>query len=469
MKSSILFSVAAASTAYAAVVVESRQASNWTVGQTVKTTSGSVAGHAALNQTEVSEYLGIPFAQPPVADLRFEAPVKYTGNTELSGLSYLAQLDLQRGLLVCECVDEAANWGTEEGGLGVDIRCYRLSILGFPGNPNGTANVALLDQRMAIEWVRDNIENFGGDKSRITIFGQSAGGVSVDLYSYAYSSDPIAAGFIPESGTVFSWGLPNTKAAAASATGTAGILGYFGPTVDNTIVFSNYTGRTPANVPVLLGNNDYEAGLFRVQFGLNNLTLPDRFWNAFDLQEFTCPAGIRANVSAAAKIPTWRYRYLGVWDNTALSPQSGAYHGAEIPVLFNTAPTNPPASEEYVAVGNYMRGAWAAFAKDPVEGLTKYGWPSYSSTSDSLVRLAYQNMTGTNAVNPSLLFGDSGVCHSKPNTFKHTLKYAVIYRECSTNCKYQCRNKILGIFKRGAHGGCNAGGRLTRSVREELE
>jgi hypothetical protein len=89
MKSSILFSVAAASTAYAAVVLDSRQASNWTVGQTVNTTSGSVAGHAALNQTGVSEYLGIPFAQPPVADLRFEAPVKYTGNTALSGLSYV--------------------------------------------------------------------------------------------------------------------------------------------------------------------------------------------------------------------------------------------------------------------------------------------------------------------------------------------------------------------------------------------
>jgi cholinesterase len=323
----------------------------------------------------------------------------------------------------------------------IDEISYRLSILGFPGNPNGTANVALMDQRLAIEWVRDNIENFGGDKSRITIFGQSAGGVSVDLYSYAYNSDPIAAGFIPESGTVFSWGLPNSKATAAQgwygtaqnlgcgnsssnsaallacmrsknstallaaipqASGINGILGVFGPTVDDTIVFSNYTGRTPAKVPTLLGNTDYEAGLFRVQFGLANVTLPDRFWTAFDLQEFTCPAGIRANASLTAENPTWRYRYMGVWDNTALSPQSGAYHTAEIPVLFNTAPSNPPATEEYIAVGDYMRGAWAAFAKDPVKGLTNYGWPSYSVSSDSLIRLAYENKTGTNAVSPSL-------------------------------------------------------------------
>jgi cholinesterase len=294
---------------------------------------------------------------------------------------------------------------------------------------------------MAVEWVRDNIENFGGDKSRITIFGQSAGGVGVDLYSYAYNSDPIAAGFIPESGTVFSWGLPNTRAVAAQGwygtaqnlgcgnsttdtvtlvtcmraknttallaaipptSGTAGILGLFGPTVDDTIVFANYTERTPAKVPVLLGNTDYEAGLFRLQFALSNITLPDHFWNAFNLQEFTCPAGVRANMSVAAGVPTWRYRYMGVWDNTALSPQSGAYHTAEIPLLFDTAPTSVPASEEYIAVGNYMRGAWAAFAKDPVKGLTNYGWPSYNISSDSLIRLAFDNTTGTNAVNPSL-------------------------------------------------------------------
>lgn len=40
----------------------------------------------------------------------------------------------------------------------------------------GSTNAALRDQRLAIEWVRDNIKHFGGDPSRITIFGQSSGG-----------------------------------------------------------------------------------------------------------------------------------------------------------------------------------------------------------------------------------------------------------------------------------------------------
>jgi carboxylesterase type B len=51
---------------------------------------------------------------------------------------------------------------------------YRLGIFGFPGLPGDDSieqNPGLLDQRAAVEWVRDNIAAFGGDPKRITIFG----------------------------------------------------------------------------------------------------------------------------------------------------------------------------------------------------------------------------------------------------------------------------------------------------------
>lgn len=57
---------------------------------------------------------------------------------------------------------------------------YRVGFFGLPGNPDGRTNLGLLDQRLAVEWVRDNIAAFGGDPDRITLFGQSAGGSSVD-------------------------------------------------------------------------------------------------------------------------------------------------------------------------------------------------------------------------------------------------------------------------------------------------
>ena len=76
-------------TLLAFIVAATARSTNWTVGQTVQTYSGPVSGHAASNDTQVSEYLGIPFAQPPVGELRFAPPVKYQGNSSINGTNYV--------------------------------------------------------------------------------------------------------------------------------------------------------------------------------------------------------------------------------------------------------------------------------------------------------------------------------------------------------------------------------------------
>lgn len=314
---------------------------------------------------------------------------------------------------------------------------YRLTIFGFPGNPLSNGNLGLLDQRMAVEWVRDNIASFGGDPSRITLFGESAGGISVDHYSYSWSHDPIVHALVPMSGTATGLGLRTkelgealwfnaSEAAGCGDKNTSPTEVYrcmlnkpaeeivnglvntingplslpYSPTVDNMIVFPNYTGVPTAAVPMMIGNTDFESGLFRVFVPPFE---PDGFWENQDQINFVCPAAVRANASLEQGNPTWRYRYFGVFPNLILSttPESRAYHSSELPPLFDTVAQDLIASTaDEIAIGNYMRGAWAAFARDPINGLQGYedGWPRYSVLEPSLIRIGYENHTGANLV-----------------------------------------------------------------------
>jgi hypothetical protein len=88
MRSSFLLVVGSSALPFASGL-EVRQG-NWTVGQTVQTNSGPVSGHPATNQSSVSEYLGIPYAQPPIGDLRFAAPANFTGTAPLNGTDFVS-------------------------------------------------------------------------------------------------------------------------------------------------------------------------------------------------------------------------------------------------------------------------------------------------------------------------------------------------------------------------------------------
>jgi cholinesterase len=136
---------------------------------------------------------------------------------------------------------------------------------------------------------------------------------------------------------------------------------------------------------------------------LSGITYPDYVWDVLiTSQVFTCSSGMYANVTSSKHIPTWRYRWFGDFPDLRLtSVDKGSWHSCELPVLFGNFLTGegiPAPTEAEIKIGKYGRGAWAAFAKDPWKGLKKYagGWPEYDPSKKTLVRLAYNNLTGTN-------------------------------------------------------------------------
>ena len=183
----------------------------------VATTSGTVRGYARDGRID---YLGIPYAQPPVGPLRFKravpvtpwegvfyakeygsAPVQYNNGVVMGDEDCLT-VNVQRPLegdhlpVFVWIYGGGYNTGytsdemytgeafVRDGVLFISFN-YRTNILGFydfttyPGCEDFDSNCGLSDQILALNWIRDNVEAFGGDPTRITIAGESAGGASV--------------------------------------------------------------------------------------------------------------------------------------------------------------------------------------------------------------------------------------------------------------------------------------------------
>eukprot|EP00045_Choanoeca_perplexa_P006117 m.51991 g.51991 ORF g.51991 m.51991 type:complete len:548 (+) comp13472_c0_seq1:114-1757(+) len=216
----------------------------------VETKAGSLAGK---QMEEVDYFLGVPFGKPPINELRWTSPApaeSWTGVRKAhefgpdcsSDKSDYVNWNTSEDCLYLNVYRPAASntaplpvmvWfygGSWEfggssfflydghgivtkGNVIVVTVNYRMMMFGFMASPelkaedpNGsTGNYGMQDQRLAMQWVQDNIAAFGGDPNNVTIFGQSAGGGSVTAHLVMPKSSGLFQRAIIESGPPSDW------------------------------------------------------------------------------------------------------------------------------------------------------------------------------------------------------------------------------------------------------------------------
>ena len=218
----------------------------------VSTTYGKIKGKIVKTDlgTEVNTWYGIPYAEPPLGDLRFKRPIppqNWDGirntteqiyacsqpkfDVSILGADHMMNSDEAKKYRVISPSREDCLYlnvispGTKPKNLEVIIWLYGLSFFGgsttmgifsyeilsslqniiivapqyrvgafgflYTGDENAPGNAGLYDQLLALRWVKDNIENFGGDPSKITLMGSDAGAASVGFHMFSPLSEKL--------------------------------------------------------------------------------------------------------------------------------------------------------------------------------------------------------------------------------------------------------------------------------------
>lgn len=327
-----------------------------------------------LNVWAPSKTIGAPNAKLPVA-------MWIHGGAFINGYGYEVTMD----------GDEWASRGV----ILVTIN-YRMGTLGYLSHPELTAeqgqsgNYGLMDQIAAIQWIKDNIAAFGGDPSNITIFGQSAGAMSVKYLMISPMSRDLIAKAVIQSGGGMSTGLlPGRylsqstfdeqgreimacadlstieQMRAAPASEVSGALQKYSsakgwvmltPHIDNQVLTTTFDDALfsgeMAEVPVMIGYNKDDMG------GLGGESV-DRFCALRDSLGF----------------PVYEYEFMRELPTDEEHPASaaGAFHSAELWYMFGTLSRSwrPFVDADYALSGR-MLDAWTAFCRTG-----NPGWQAY--------------------------------------------------------------------------------------------
>jgi len=303
----------------------------------------------------------------------------------------------------------------QKGAIVVTVN-YRLGAFGFLAHPalaaesphHAAGDYGLLDQIAALRWVQRNIARFGGDPSRVTVFGESAGGISVG----SLIASPLAKGLfqraILESGTGISIGV-GSKADAQKVgmqfaeslhvrgSGIAAARELRALSADTVLAASLRLGRQgePMFWPVVDGwvlPHPVDSALLN---GAANLVPVIAGTNRDEGDEWMgAPTRTFARLISARGVPAYVYMFSRVGEDSA-NRARGAYHSAEITFVFGrphplqeSAGSAPYDSTVAEAMSDY----WYSFATtgDPNSGPSAGKWPRwprYSAATDAILEI----------------------------------------------------------------------------------
>ena len=435
----------------------------------VKVEQGLVQG---TNEDGLTVYRGIPFAAPPVGDLRWRAPqpilpwegvrdtIKFApgpmqGGRPPSGMSedclYLnvwtpAKSPRDRipvlvwiygGGFSAGATSDRNYSGEKLAKKGVVLVsiAYRVGQLGFLAHPELSAettnhvsgNYGLLDQIAGLQWVQKNIAAFGGDPNKVTIFGESAGGVAVSMLCASPLAKGLFQGAISQSGGSFgpprsSTNFPGEnlkrladaeRAGEAYAT-NAGVssiaelrkvapdklpsgrsVGNSWPIIDGWMIpndqYKLYSAGKYNHTPVLVGYNSDEGASFSPPRSPENYitNLNARYGPFADRLLKAYPVGSNTVAKTARDLTrdtmfgwhTWTWARLQAqtgqskvfyyyFDQHPQYPEGsarasyGSSHGADVPYVFeHLNPRNPQIKQADLEISDAMSTYWVNFAK----------------------------------------------------------------------------------------------------------
>lgn len=456
----------------------------------VHTADGDVAGVAANG---VETFRGIPFAAPPIGDLRWRPPQPashWTGVRNAAAFgpvcvqaarSFFAGFHMSEDCLTLNVWRPAGakpgarlpvmvwiyggafigggsaapfydgSHFARDGVILVSFN-YRLGRFGFFAHPalDGKAapfgNYGLMDQIAALKWVRANIAGFGGDPANVTVFGESAGAISVNYLMVSPAAKGLFDKAIAESG--FGRSEPRPLAGPRSAeaiaiafaqahaingdgpdaaaalralpadavnapTGGLGDPSLPGPLLDGRIVTGGiaegFAAGAEAHVPFMEGGNSYEASLFpkltdnpapliaragdpaKVEAVYGRAPAPEVARELLTDTMITEPDRFLARQMARQGLPAFVYHFSYV-PAAERATSHGAAHGDEIGYVFENLPDReikfgqysiPAATPADRAIARAMHAYWVAFAKTSDPGSAGGpDWPRFRTGAE---------------------------------------------------------------------------------------